>query len=206
MIPFGGWLMPVQYTSIVEEHQAVRNNVGIFDISHMGQLIVEGTGAREWLNTHADKQHRQARSRRGSIHVSAERGRRHHRRPDRLSDWRREISAGRQRVAHGRRFCLAATAIVRLQTQFNSPIAARILAASPFRVHGLSSCFTRCSAVIPICRRETQIVDLPVRWNACLRSRARVTPAKTASKFSFAANDAANFWNASSRKRQAVRD
>src|SRR6266403_6256813 len=51
MVPFGGWLMPVQYTSIVEEHQAVRNNVGIFDISHMGQLIVDGTGARGWLNT-----------------------------------------------------------------------------------------------------------------------------------------------------------
>jgi aminomethyltransferase len=51
MVPFAGWLMPVQYTSIVEEHQAVRNNVGIFDISHMGQLIVDGTGAREWLNT-----------------------------------------------------------------------------------------------------------------------------------------------------------
>ena len=42
--------MPVQYASIVEEHQAVRNNVGIFDISHMGQLIVDGTAAREWLN------------------------------------------------------------------------------------------------------------------------------------------------------------
>src|SRR5204862_3414872 len=51
MVPFAGWLMPVQYTSIVEEHQAVRNNIGIFDISHMGQLIVEGVGAREWLNT-----------------------------------------------------------------------------------------------------------------------------------------------------------
>jgi len=51
MVPFAGWLMPVQYTSIVEEHQAVRNNVGIFDISHMGQLIVDGVGAREWLNS-----------------------------------------------------------------------------------------------------------------------------------------------------------
>jgi aminomethyltransferase len=51
IIPFGGWLMPVQYTSIVEEHQAVRNNVGIFDISHMGQFIVKGTAAGEWLNT-----------------------------------------------------------------------------------------------------------------------------------------------------------
>ena len=51
IIPFGGWLMPVQYTSIVEEHQAVRNNVGIFDISHMGQFIVKGTAAGQWLNT-----------------------------------------------------------------------------------------------------------------------------------------------------------
>jgi aminomethyltransferase len=51
MVPFAGWLMPVQYTSIVEEHQAVRNNVGVFDISHMGQFIVEGASARDWLNT-----------------------------------------------------------------------------------------------------------------------------------------------------------
>src|SRR6476619_284735 len=50
MVPFAGWLMPVQYTSIVEEHQAVRNNVGVFDISHMGQFTVDGAGAGDWLN------------------------------------------------------------------------------------------------------------------------------------------------------------
>ena len=50
IILFGGWLMPVQYTSIGEEHQAVRNGVGIFDISHMGQFVVEGSGALAWLN------------------------------------------------------------------------------------------------------------------------------------------------------------
>src|SRR5438477_6198961 len=50
MGPFAGWLMPVQYGSIVEEHQAVRKNIGMFDISHMGQLIVEGSDARSWLN------------------------------------------------------------------------------------------------------------------------------------------------------------
>lgn len=50
IVPFAGWLMPVQYTSIVEEHRAVRKNVGMFDISHMGQLIVDGAGARAWLN------------------------------------------------------------------------------------------------------------------------------------------------------------
>jgi aminomethyltransferase len=51
IIPFGGWLMPVQYSSIVEEHRAVRQAVGMFDISHMGQLIVGGSGASAWLNT-----------------------------------------------------------------------------------------------------------------------------------------------------------
>ncbi len=50
IIPFGGWLMPVQYTSISDEHQAVRNSVGVFDISHMGQLIATGPRAAEWLN------------------------------------------------------------------------------------------------------------------------------------------------------------
>ena len=50
MVPFAGWLMPVQYNSIVEEHQAVRNNIGVFDISHMGQFIVDGAGGRDWLN------------------------------------------------------------------------------------------------------------------------------------------------------------
>ena len=51
IIPFGGWLMPVQYSSIMEEHQAVRNNVGVFDISHMGELVATGPRAGAWLNT-----------------------------------------------------------------------------------------------------------------------------------------------------------
>ncbi len=42
--------MPVQYTSISDEHQAVRHAVGVFDISHMGQLIASGAGAAEWLD------------------------------------------------------------------------------------------------------------------------------------------------------------
>ena len=50
MIPFGDWIMPVQYTGIIDEHQAVRNNVGVFDISHMGQLVATGPSAGAWLN------------------------------------------------------------------------------------------------------------------------------------------------------------
>jgi aminomethyltransferase len=45
MIEFGGWLMPVQYGSILEEHRAVRERVGLFDLSHMGELHVEGPDA-----------------------------------------------------------------------------------------------------------------------------------------------------------------
>jgi aminomethyltransferase len=50
LIDFGGWEMPVQYTSISDEHNAVRKAAGIFDISHMGEFFVSGTGAQEFLN------------------------------------------------------------------------------------------------------------------------------------------------------------
>jgi glycine cleavage system T protein (aminomethyltransferase) len=50
LIDFGGWEMPVQYTSIVDEHLAVRNAAGIFDISHMGEVTVSGSGASDFLN------------------------------------------------------------------------------------------------------------------------------------------------------------
>jgi aminomethyltransferase len=49
LVPFAGWEMPVQYTSIGEEHRAVRTSAGVFDVSHMGQLQLAGEGAREYL-------------------------------------------------------------------------------------------------------------------------------------------------------------
>ena len=52
MVGFGGWDMPVQYPGgILAEHRAVRTAVGVFDISHMGQFIVGGAGAKTWLNS-----------------------------------------------------------------------------------------------------------------------------------------------------------
>ncbi len=47
---FGGWEMPLYYSSIIEEHQAVRSAAGIFDISHMGEITVRGEGAAGFLN------------------------------------------------------------------------------------------------------------------------------------------------------------
>jgi len=49
MVNFAGWAMPVQYTSIIEEHQGVRSAVGLADISHMGRLRFEGPGAAVFL-------------------------------------------------------------------------------------------------------------------------------------------------------------
>jgi aminomethyltransferase len=50
MVEFGGWQMPVFYSSILEEHQAVRTGAGLFDISHMGEFLIEGPGAAARLN------------------------------------------------------------------------------------------------------------------------------------------------------------
>jgi aminomethyltransferase len=49
MVDFGGWELPQQYTSIRDEHFAVRKAAGLFDVSHMGRLVVEGSGAEAYL-------------------------------------------------------------------------------------------------------------------------------------------------------------
>jgi aminomethyltransferase len=50
MVPFAGFIMPIQYTSIIEEHLAVRENVGLFDVSHMGEFEFRGEDAEAFLN------------------------------------------------------------------------------------------------------------------------------------------------------------
>lgn len=50
MSPFGGFDMPIQYRGIVEEHNAVRNDCGVFDVSHMGEVIVTGPDATRFVN------------------------------------------------------------------------------------------------------------------------------------------------------------
>ncbi len=51
MVPFAGWEMPVQYDGVIPEHRAVRTDCGVFDVSHMGELEVEGMHARELLQS-----------------------------------------------------------------------------------------------------------------------------------------------------------
>jgi aminomethyltransferase len=63
LIEFGGWEMPVQYTSIVDEHLAVRKAAGVFDISHMGEVLLEGAAA-------------ESGDRAGAVHAAVQRTRR----------------------------------------------------------------------------------------------------------------------------------
>ena len=48
--PFGGFDMPIQYSNITDEHQAVRQHCGVFDVSHMGEVLVSGTAAERYVN------------------------------------------------------------------------------------------------------------------------------------------------------------
>ena len=50
MSPFGGFIMPIQYTNIIEEHNAVRQRAGMFDVSHMGEIFVSGPDAERFVN------------------------------------------------------------------------------------------------------------------------------------------------------------
>jgi aminomethyltransferase len=51
MVPFAGWEMPVQYGGVIPEHRAVRTDCGVFDVSHMGELEIEGPRAHEFLQS-----------------------------------------------------------------------------------------------------------------------------------------------------------
>lgn len=50
MSPFGGFDMPIQYEGITEEHEAVRNRCGVFDVSHMGEVSVTGPDAERYIS------------------------------------------------------------------------------------------------------------------------------------------------------------
>src|SRR5258708_34450279 len=50
MVDFGGWDMPVQYSGIIDEHNAVRHGAGIFDVSHMGEIEIRGPDALQLVN------------------------------------------------------------------------------------------------------------------------------------------------------------
>jgi aminomethyltransferase len=68
MVDFGGWDMPVQYKGILDEHKAVRTGVGVFDVSHMGEIVIRGPQALELVNRISSND--AAKLKTGQIHYS----------------------------------------------------------------------------------------------------------------------------------------
>jgi len=75
VVEFGGWDMPLQYTGIVEEHLAVRRAAGLFDVSHMGKLLLEGAGTADLVNRLSTNDIPAAPGRARYTHLLDERGR-----------------------------------------------------------------------------------------------------------------------------------
>ena len=103
---FGGWEMPIEYAAsgggVLKEHAAVRDAVGIFDVSHLGKATVRGAGARDVRQRLPDQRPRPDRARAGAVHAVLRRIGRRGRRPDRLPRQRRRGVPRPERGQHGR--------------------------------------------------------------------------------------------------------
>ena len=74
MVPFAGWEMPVQYEGVIAEHRAVRTDAGVFDVSHMGEIEVEGpTGRASCSRRLLSNDIARLERRRGAVHAADER-------------------------------------------------------------------------------------------------------------------------------------
>ena len=74
MVDFHGWMLPVQYESIISEHKAVREAAGVFDVSHMGQVFFEGPDAHKFLQTVATNNFKTVPNAGAYAHILNEKG------------------------------------------------------------------------------------------------------------------------------------
>ena len=98
MVPFAGWEMPVQYEGVIQEHRAVRTDAGVFDVSHMGEIEVEGPRARELLQGLLSNDLDRLEPGEAQYTLLTNERRRDHRRPDRLPARRVPLPPRRQRL------------------------------------------------------------------------------------------------------------
>ena len=187
MVPFAGWDMPVQYEGVIQEHRAVREDAGAFDVSHMGEIEVEGPQAREPPPVAPLERHRAARARRGAVHAADERAGRDRRRPDRLRARPVPLPADRERVEPGRGLRLAEGARVsRLRR------ARRLRRVRPDRRPGPE----RARAARPADGARVHVRGGRGRRRRRAWSTAPATPARRASSCSRMADEAGELWDA----------
>ncbi len=98
IVDFAGWDMPVQYAGIREEHTAVRERAGIFDVSHMGEIETRGPRCGDLPAADPVERRREARRRRCAVQRAVPRGRRRPRRPLHLPPRARPLPDGHERL------------------------------------------------------------------------------------------------------------
>ena len=101
LVPFAGYEMPVQYEGVIPEHKAVRADAGVFDVSHMGEIEVEGPTAAELLQGLLSNDVTRLDEGQAQYTLLTNESRRDHRRPDRLPDGAVPLSPRRQRRQPG---------------------------------------------------------------------------------------------------------
>ncbi len=186
MVPFAGYEMPVQYPlGILKEHLHTRASAGLFDVSHMGQAVLAGpdhatTAAALEALVPADIVEPGTRA--AALHPAPERRRRHHRRPDgdtlRLRGRRRQPDAGGECVAQGGGLCPHRGAA----TRRCAPAAGARTRPAGAAGAGRQGCAGK--AVGCGCRPEVHERRPAARSaSSTATSRARATPARTASRF-----------------------
>ena len=104
MVNFGGWDMPLEYSGILAEHQAVRTRAGLFDVSHMGEIEIRGPGALRSGAVGHLQQRREIDCRPGAIFRPDDRPRHLRRRSAGAQNFRHALFALRQRRQSGCRF------------------------------------------------------------------------------------------------------
>ena len=208
MVDFGGWDMPLNYGSQIEEHHAVRRDAGMFDVSHMTRRRPARRARARVPAPAARQQRRQAEGAgQGALLVHAQRARRRDRRPDRLFPAPRTSSAS----SSTRRRATRTSPGSRQQAQ---AFGVKVTERADFAMIAVQGPNAR-EKVLGLLRRTTRAKAGEARQvrrrrgdgrTACsCSSRAPATPARTASRSSCRKRSAVALWNALLRRRRRSR-
>ncbi len=192
MVEFAGWEMPVQYAGLLEEHEAVRTRAGLFDVSHMGEVVFRGPRALEALNRLFTNDLSQDRGRAGAVRLPLPRDRRHRRRRGRLPPRRRRPARLRERrePAEGLRVARRPRRRRGRAERVRRLGAAR--AAGPARGAAPPAAHRRSTS-----RRSDSTASATATSPACpASSPAPATPARTASSSSAGPRPRPRLWDA----------
>ena len=194
--------MPVQYSGIIDEHNAVRNAVGLFDVSHMGEIEIRGPEAAKLTDYVTTNAVAKLKTRPGALLRPALRARRLRRRHPGPQSRRRSLLPLRQRLQSGKGFRAHPRRTTASTPRWSSPATAT--RRSPSRVPRRWTTLQKLTPVdlAPSSTTGSRMAKSPARRRA---SRTPATPAKTASKSTFRPPRPQRIWQLSAGRRRGIR-